>query len=154
MHPAKFPLPLVVEIGGSRQLRLFLITAHIAGVSALFLAALPPVSQWSGAVLLTISLLLHFRPRSSFRLRGDEEGKLMVWWEGKWQPTRIANSSVVLPFCVVLRLGYANQRRYRNLVVLPDSLPATDFRRLRVWLRWRLKHEASTPEAVNELHNQ
>ena len=154
MHLAKFPLPLVVEIGGSRQLRLFLIAAHIAGVSALFLAALPPVSQWSGAVLLTISLVLHFRPRSSFRLRGDDEGILMVWREGKWQATRIANSSVVWPICIVLRLAFANQRRYSSLVVLPDSLPETDFRRLRVWLRWRLKHEVSKPEAVSELHNQ
>ncbi len=154
MHLAKFPLPLVVEIIGSRQLRLFLITAHIAGVSAMFLAALPPVSQWSGAVVLTISLLLHFRPRSNFRLRGDDEGKLMVWREGKWQTTRIANSSAVWSFCIVLRLAIANQPRYSNLVVLPDSLPATDFRRLRVWLRWCLKHEAATPEAVSELHNQ
>jgi toxin CptA len=154
MHPAKFALPLVVEIFDSRQLRLFLITAHIAGVCALFLAALPPVSQWSGAFLLTISLLLHFRPRPCFRLRADAEGKMMVWREGKWQPTRIANSSVVLPCCVVLRLAFANQRRYRNLVALPDSLPATDFRRLRVWLRWRLKHEASIPEAVSEQNNQ
>jgi hypothetical protein len=98
MHQAKFPLPLVVETFGSRQLRLFLITAHIAGVFALFLAALPPVFQWSGAVMLTISLLLHFRPHSGFRLRGDEEGKLMLWGQGKWQPTRISNSSVVCHF--------------------------------------------------------
>jgi toxin CptA len=154
MHQAKFPLPLVVETFGSRQLRLFLITAHIAGVFALFLAALPPVFQWSGAVMLTTSLLLHLRPHSGFRLRGDEEGKLMLWGQGKWQPTRISNSSVVLPFCVVLRLTFANQRRYRNLVVLPDSLPATDFRRLRVWLRWRLKHETSVPADAGEQHSQ
>jgi toxin CptA len=154
MHLTKFPLPLVVEIIDSRQLRLFVFTAHIAGISALFLAALPPVTQWSGAVLLTISLLLHFRPRSNFRLHGDEEGKLMLWREGKWQATRMANSSVVWPFFIVLRLATAHQRRYSNLVVLPDSLPATDFRRLRVWLRWRLKHEASTSEAVSALPNQ
>ena len=149
MHQARFPLPLLVEIGGSRQLRLFLIAAHIAGICTLFLADLPPLSQWSGAVMLTVSLLLHFRPSTNFRLRGDDEGKLMIWREGKWQTTRISNSSVVWPFCIVLRLAIANQRGYSNLVVLPDSMPATDFRRLRVWLRWRLKIETSTPEAVS-----
>ena len=145
MHLAKFPLPLVVEIGGSRQLRIFLISAHIAGISALFLADLPSLSQWIGAVILTVSLLLHFRPSTNFRLRGDDEGKLMIWREGKWQTTRISNSSVVWSFCIVLRLAIANQRGYSSLVVLPDSLPEPDFRRLRVWLRWRLKHEVSKP---------
>ncbi len=154
MHPGKFPLPLVIEIGDSQLLRLFLISAHLAGIGALFFAALPPISQWSGVVLLTISLILHFRPRSRFRLRGDEEGKLQVWQEGKWQPTRIANSSVVWPFCVVLRLTIANQKKFRRLVILPDSLPEPEFRRLRVWLRWRLKYEATTPEAISELRNQ
>ena len=154
MHPGKFPLPLVIEIRDSRLLRLFLMNAHLAGIGALFFAALPPISQWSGAVLLMISLTLHFRPRPRFRLRGDGEGKLKVWQEGEWQPTRIANSSVVWPFCVVLRLTIANQRQFRSLVILPDSLPETDFRRLRVWLRWRLKHEPPVPEAISELRNQ
>jgi len=149
MHPARFPLPLLVEIGGSRQLRLFLITTHSAGICALFLADLPSLSQWTGAVMLTVSLLLHLRPSTYFRLRGDDEGKLMIWQEGKWQTTRISNSSVVWSFCIVLRLAIANQRGYSSLVVLPDSMPATDFRRLRVWLRWRLKIETSTPEAVS-----
>ena len=154
MHPGKFPLPLVIEIRDSRLLRLFLMNAHLAGIGALFFAALPPISQWSVAVLLTISLILHFRPRSNIRLRGDEEGKLKVWRQGKWQPTRIANSSVVWSFCVVLHLTIANQRRFRSLVILPDSLPETDFRRLRVWLRWRLKHESPMPEAIIESGNQ
>lgn len=132
-----FPFPLVVTVGASRQLRLFLAAFHIACAAAIWLAALDPLLQWAGLILLCCSLAFYSRPAPDVRLRGDREGKLEIWQGEKWGEARLAESSVVLPGCTVMRLGFENRRRQHSLVVLPDSLPAEDYRRLRVWLRWR-----------------
>lgn len=146
-----FPLPLVVDIGSSWRLRVYLVAAHIAGVGAVFLAALPLLAQWSVLFLTLISLGMHLRARPRLRLRCDQAGAVAVWREEKWQAASIAGNSVVWPIAVVLRLAYAktgtnaDQARYNSVIVLPDSMPETDFRRLRVWLRWRAKPVNSMP---------
>jgi len=132
-----FPLPLIVTIGNSRRLRFFLATSHVCCAVAIFLAALPPLLQWAGMVMLICSLIYYWRPVQAIRLRGDRDGNLEIWHAKTWQKVRLAGSSVVLPGCTVLRITRGNQWLNRNLLVLPDSLPAEDFRRLRVWLRWR-----------------
>jgi toxin CptA len=132
-----FPLPLVVTIGDSRRLRLFLATSHVCCAVAIFLAALPPLFQWAGMALLIFSLIYYWHPALEVRLRGDRDGNLEIWHDKQWRAVRLAGSSVVLPGCTVLRIASENRWLNRNLVVLPDSLPADDFRRLRVWLRWR-----------------
>lgn len=153
MQQSAFPLPLVVDIGKSWRLRTYLAVAHIAGVGAVFLAALPPFAQWSVLCMAMISLGIHLRVPPRLRLRCDQTGVMEVWREEKWETASIASNSVVWPIAIVLRLAYAktstnaNQRHYRNVIVLPDSMPATDFRRLRVWLRWRAKPAHSTPGA-------
>jgi len=132
-----FPLPLVVTIGNSQQLRLFVTTSHVCCAVAIYLAALPPLLQWAGMVLLICSLIYYWRQAESVRLRGDRDGNLEIWHDTQWQAVRLAGSSVVLPGCTVLRIASEHRWLNRNLLVLPDSLPADDFRRLRVWLRWR-----------------
>jgi toxin CptA len=132
-----FPLPLVVTIGTSRQLRLFLASLHVCCAVAIFLAALPPIFQLAGMVLLIFSLIHYWRPAQAVRLRGDRDGNLEIWHDTQWRAARLVGSSVVLPSCTVLRMAGEHRWLNRNLVVLPDSLPADEFRRLRVWLRWR-----------------
>jgi toxin CptA len=139
-----FPLPLVVTIGDSLRLRLSLAAAHLSCAAAIFLAALPLSLQWASMALLVCSLIYYWRPTQDVRLRGGRDGKLEIWHQGQWHVARLAAASVILPGCTVLRVGIGNRPWRRNLVVLPDSLPADDFRRLRVWLRWR----GSRPDAT------
>lgn len=139
-----FPLPLVVTIGSSRQLRILLAVVHAASALAIFLAALPALWQWIGAGLLIISLAYYSRPAQTVRLRGNRDGKLEIWHATHWQAAVLARSSTVLPNCTVLQLSVDHRKRY--LIILPDSLPTEDFRRLRVWLRWQgnKPHSAET----------
>lgn len=48
----------------------------------------------------------------------------------------LAATAVYAP-AVLLRVKAAAGGRSRSIVVFPDTLPAQDLRRLRVWLRWR-----------------
>jgi toxin CptA len=131
------PLPLIVTIGKSRQLRLYLLAIHICAAAAVVLAAIKPLFQMAGVAVLLVSLIYYWRLAPEVRLRGDEEGNVQIWRGAKWHAVQLEASSVVLPGCTVLRIGTPNRWRKMNLLVLPDSLTADEFRHLRVWLRWR-----------------
>ena len=49
----------------------------------------------------------------------------------------VLGSSFVSPLLTVLSLRMLGAGGSRSLVVTPDALGADEFRRLRVWLRWR-----------------
>jgi toxin CptA len=132
-----FPLPLVVTVGNSRLLRFFLVAIHVCCAAAILLAALSPVARAAGLALLIFSLVYYWRPAPDVRLRGHGDGKLEIWRDQHWQVVRLASTSVIMPGCTVLHIPSGSRWQNSYLVVLPDSLPAEDFRRLRVWLRWR-----------------
>ena len=62
---------------------------------------------------------------------------------GEWQPCEILDSTYVTAFLTVVNLRVAQGRRIRSVVILPDCMAADDYRRLRVWLRWRPQADAA-----------
>lgn len=141
-----FPLPLVVGIAPSRQLRAALGMLHLLAAVAVLLADLPPPWQAAAIVALGASLLSHWRRTAPpLVLRGKADGTLELRRDGEWLPVELAASSTVLPVLTVLHLKTGESRRH--VVVLPDSLPPEDFRRLRVWLRWLGVKQADDPAA-------
>jgi hypothetical protein len=137
-----FPLPLVVEVGDSRQRKWYLTGLHSAAAVGVFLAGLPLPAQAASASALALSLAYYWRPTAPIRLRCHRDGTLEIWHEANWHAARLDDASVIWPGFISLRHGPA-RRRGRGLLVLPDSMPATDLRRLRVWLRWRGAREAA-----------
>lgn len=145
-----YPSTLQVVVGDSRWRRRYLILAHLIGSGALLLAAIPAAVQWSGMVGLMLSLYFHIRPVRPLRLRCQQDGSLQVGGDAQrddaWQTVEVSGSSCISPGCVLLRFVQARERRCRNLLILPDSMPATDFRQIRIWLRWRALARAAAPD--------
>lgn len=56
---------------------------------------------------------------------------------GRWHETELRPGGYVSAWLIVMPLA-AGGGRSRRLVLLPDSAPADELRRLRAWLRWRL----------------
>lgn len=131
-----FPLPLRVTLNPSRQLRLWLAGLHLVAGIALWLAELPFLWQLTGTALLAVSLTHYRRPGAPVTLRGKPDGILEIQREGDWEPIELLPDSLVLPALTVLRYRVPIERRVRTVVILADSLPGEDFRRLRVWVRW------------------
>lgn len=68
--------------------------------------------------------------KQGWRLRDGEQEQYLDW----------TDEAVVWSWLIVLRFRERSSRRRINFVFLPDSAPAEDLRRLRVWLRtllWR-----------------
>lgn len=136
-----FPLPLVVEVGDSRQRKRYLALLHCAAATGIVLAGLPLPAQAASCLTLGLSLAYYWRPTAPARLRCHRDGTLEIWHEADWRMARLDDASVIWPGFISLR-HVLTQERGGTLLVLPDSMPAADFRRLRVWLRWRSERDA------------
>ena len=128
------------RLAPSRRLLHALCALHLAALAGLAATALPPAVKLALAVLLLASLARQWRAHgvlardggTRLEFRGDS------WWlhgDGAPQPVRLRADSAVLPFLIVLRVQQA--RRVRSLMVLGDSLPRGELRRLRALLRLR-----------------
>jgi toxin CptA len=128
--------PLSLAIRPSRRLSLIQIVAHLVAIGAVLAATLP---SWLAAVFLVLvgaSLARQRRKPSvaSLILRGD--GQLeTVGADGTASEAAVHPHTLVMSYLVVLL--YRQQGHLRALTLLADSLEAEDFRRLRLWLRWR-----------------
>ena len=128
--------PLTLSIKPSRRLLLVQLLAHAVAAGAVLASAIPP---WLAAVLLLLVGASLARARravaaSGLLLRGDG-GLEIVSADGTASATEIHAHTLVLSFLVVLL--YRQQGRLCSLTLLGDSMPAEDFRQMRLWLRWR-----------------
>ncbi len=135
------------EIAPSRIVRGIVWGLHGLAWLAIGLAALPLAVQGMAAVLVAASLY-GWSPPPACRLRADPDGVLHYRTgmapDTAWVACRVDGASHVTPlFCsLILRPqteGHPQDGSQRgkklSVLILPDSLPREDFRRLRVWLR-------------------
>ena len=119
------------------QFRLLLAAIHITAASGLLLTALPDAVRAGLLFVICANLAWQMRNRKPLRLRAGPEDKLHVWLGDVWQEVRLSGSSVVWPSLISLNYIGVDQRHAQHWLILRDSMPASDFRRFRVWLRWR-----------------
>ena len=140
-----------LAIGPSRRLALALTLAH-AGAAASVLSVEVPIWMKIVLPLAIAASLLHalngaalLRSRAAIVAIEIGEGGAVSFKtrRGEWQEAALLDTSFVAPYLTVLNLQPKRSWFARHVVVAPDSVPAEDFRRLRVWLRWR-KASAAT----------
>lgn len=146
-----FPLPLVVTIRPSRRLSLAVAALHLIAGMAVWLAALPIPAQIAGSLLLAVSLAMRRHPVLETTLRGLADGTLEIRRNDAWHEIKRVSYKLVLPLITILRIQPAEDSRPRYLVMLPDSLPPEDFRRLRVWMEWLGKKPKEPVPSENTL---
>ena len=89
-------------------------------------AILGSLAQAWRAVRPALSLELNEDGRASWRNR-----------DGTWHEGRLGGSHFVSAGLAVVELETAGRRRRKRVILMADSVSPEDFRRLRVWLRWR-----------------
>lgn len=84
---------------------------------------------------LTFTAIL--RSRSScvaFRL--EDDGIVLVLRNGDHVSGCLAADTLITPYLLVLNVALRESNKSRSVLILPDSMGAESFRRLRVGLRW------------------
>ena len=138
----------------SRTLPAAILLAHLLAASGLFLAGVPYWPALAGCAAIGASaawrIFLAIRRRDlSAVLELSADGSCAITGMPGLSGGTLRADSVALRWLVILRLDGARSRGARSLVLLPDSMGAEDWRRLRVFLRWgvRFAAEGSTPSA-------
>jgi len=144
-------LPMTLALRFSRRHALLLIAAHggalaiILAISAASALAPLPVLVLSTAILSSLlwQFLRLFGARRVVALRLHADGTLECVRRSntsEFTALKIHPHTTVSPLLTLLLLDGGQGlwwQRLEPLVLLPDALDVEDFRRLRLWLRWR-----------------
>ena len=136
--------PIVIGLHRSRFLDgALLVTTTIALMAISFVPWPVVVSALLGVVVLLVAILAAraLKPQVQV-LRIDNDGRIScrAGQDTALFPVRLCSGPSAHSWLTVLRLE-GEQGNYR-LLIAPDSLASEDFRRLRVWLRWRTEVSA------------
>ena len=137
---------LRVPITSSPLMAAALVLMH--GLAAACLLGYAPAWGWAfvGLAALTASLAFHLR-RDALLLASNSVVELVLHEDGSCELLthggaelrgRIRDSSFVSPPLVAIT-ARLDSGRFRHVILLPDSAPAKDRRRLRVWLRHAMR---------------
>jgi len=139
---------LTVQPGASRGLAGVLVAAHLAAVAVVWLTLSKWWLLWPLTMVIVVSLAdvlavhaLRTARRAVIRVDLGADAAVSVHFRDMLPATgRLLGSSFVSFRLVVLRVALANRHFPLSIVIEVSSLPPEDFRRLRVWLRWRPLH--------------
>ena len=133
-----------IEIKPSPRLAIALCLAHLGAAAAIGCAAVP---LWvKGGLFVAIAAALGWFLFARVMLRSAESvvaleitaaGRLsFLTRRGSWHACELLGTSYVSPRLTILNLKAEDRRLMHHVVLVPDSVAARDFRRLRTWLRW------------------
>ena len=136
---------LHISLNPSRLLAFILIVAHVCAIGLILTIGLPQWVTLAAAVGLVIqcmivvyreALLRGGKPIIALEVTSDH-GINIKTRRGGWQEGEVLGSTYVTPYLTIMNLRLSGERLARHVTLLPDSLDGDDFRRLRVWLKWK-----------------
>lgn len=135
--------PTYLELHRSRFLFVLLLLFHILALTSVIVLPWPWVVRvcFIFPILLSIGYAARVPHIVALRL-SERAGLECIVGAGDRISAKVMPDSVVFRHLIVLRLQLDDEKRIRNLSLLPDSLSAEQFRTLRLWLRWRAKERA------------
>lgn len=111
------------------------MAAHGVAIPAIWLAVPALYWQIGGTLLLVASAIYYFqqlRSLSVSAIEADETG-YRLFHQGQWTDAQLQRAFVTAPLTVI---QFKSASGHIAIPLLADSIPADDYRHLRVWLRW------------------
>lgn len=131
------------DIKPSRSLAAIFVLAHGAALAALIPLTFPAWAKVALAPVILFSLWHHLRrdallsePYSCAALVLEKGEAILILRDGRSLAGMVSRDSVVTPFLTLLNIKTGRWLLSRSVAILPDSMDAESFRRLRVWLKW------------------
>jgi toxin CptA len=139
--------PLQIPLPPSRLLVAILVAAHLLALGIPWVLRVDWTMHLGFSAIVAMSAVLSLRRllnNEVVALRVNVKGEFSVLVKsGEWLPASIQGSSFVAPYMTILHLRLNGKPRRYYVVLMPDAVPADDFRKLRVWLKWRDSQEPS-----------
>jgi len=122
-----------------------LLLAHGAAVAVVLLVGLPLWLEVTAVAALSLNLahgvwrkaiLRSTASIATIEIASDDTFSIQTR-HGEWIECEVRGDTFVLWFLTVLNLRRRDSGARISVVILPDAIDAEEFRRLRVWLRWK-----------------
>ncbi|MEO8442027.1 MAG: protein YgfX [Betaproteobacteria bacterium] len=148
---------LKIPLKPSRLLAAIVLLAHAAAIAVVLIVELP---QWLKVVAIALlfaqcvavvrrqAFLMGATAATAIEITSDHRINVETRAAG-WCEYEVLGSTYVTPYLTVLNLRQSDTRVARHVLLLPDSLNADDFRKLRVWLRWKEDSANASKRAEN-----
>lgn len=143
-----------IAIAPSVRLAVFLCATHFLAAALVWLVPIPALGRAALTLAIAVSLvfllardaLLH-AGHAIVALETREDGTISCRTRrGDWVDCELVGSTYVSARLTIVQLRPRGRWRRRRVILVPDNVDARDFRRLRVWLRWK---QGDAPEAVH-----
>ncbi len=134
-----------IHVAPSVLIAIAVSAVHVAAAGVLWLVPIPVVGKAVAILAIAVSLI-YFMARdaalhaahSIVALELRESGEIACQTRyGEWLDCELLGSSYVSPHMTVVNLRPLGWRLTRKVILVPDNVDARDFRRLRMWLRWK-----------------
>jgi hypothetical protein len=146
-----------ISISPSMRLAIALCAAHLAAAGLLWLVPIPVLAK--GALTLAVAVsFVYFLARDAalhaanaivaLELKSGGDMSFQTR-DGRWVDCELSGSSYVSSRLTVVNLRPAGKGRTRHVILVPDNVDSRDFRRLRIWMRWK-NESGSAPAPAGE----
>jgi len=136
--------PITVGLHRSRFLAAGIVIGYLLATIAVVVTAWDPAAGAGLLGLVGVGAALSWRHHdakvAALRLFGDGRIEYRLSDGREFVTAQLLPPATVHPWLTVFRLK--RDTATFNVVVAPDSVATEDFRRLRVWLRWRAEFRA------------
>lgn len=128
------------------------MVAHAAATGVFWLVPVPLAIQLGGTLAVLYGAAAAIRrhallrgPEAVIGLEVTSDHVLSIETRAAgWQECEVLGTTYVTSAVTILNLRPAGATANTHATLLPDSLHADDFRRLRTWLRWK-QEQSETP---------
>ena len=134
-----------IPVAPSVLIAIAISVVHVAAAGVLWLVPIPVLGKAVFSLAIALSLI-YFMARdaalhaenSIVALEIREEGGIACQTRGgEWLDCELLGASYVSPHMTVVNLRPRGSWRTRRVILVPDNVDAREFRRLRMWLRWK-----------------
>ena len=134
-----------VSVSPSVRLATAVCVVHFAAAVLLWLLPLPVQGKSVITLVIAVSLVfflardavLHAKNAIIALEFGEDDTVSYQTRSGEWVDCELLGSSYVSPRLTIVNLQPHGRRWVRRVILVPDNVDARDFRRLRMWLRWK-----------------
>jgi hypothetical protein len=134
-----------ISISPSVRLAVALCVVHLAAAGLLWLIPIPALGKGVFTLAIAVSLV-YFLARDAalhaanaiVRLELKHGGGISFHTrDGGWVDCELSGSSYISPRLTIVNLQPRGKGRTRHVILVSDNVDPRDFRRLRIWMRWK-----------------
>lgn len=142
-----------IAVSPSALLAIAVCVAHLLAAGLLWLMPIPALGKSVFTLMIAFSLVFFLARDAALHsahaiiaLEIKDDGAISFQTRsGAWVDCTLLGSSYVSPRLTILHLRPGRRKGTRRVIIVPDNMDSRDFRRLRMWLRWK---RGDRPESV------